>query len=138
MKIQSMQFKFLMTVICAMLAITVFIGGLSIYEVDRFVQSQTEDFINVTCEKEASQINDIFGDMEKSVHIMESYVLGLINSKADIGDAERQAGILQRSDEMFVDVANNTDGAVAYYFRFTPEALQKALRDMILKRIKPL
>ena len=104
-----------------MLAITVFIGGLSIYEVDQFVQHQTEDFINVTCEKDASQINDIFGDMEKSVHIMESYVLGLINSKSDIVDVKKQTDILQKSDEMFVDVANNTDGAVAYYFRFAPE-----------------
>ena len=121
MKTQSMQFKVLMTVISAMLAITVFIGGLSIYEVDQFVQHHTEDYINVTCEKDASQINDIFGDMEKSVHIMESYVLGFINSKADIEDAKKQAEILSRSDEMFVDVANNTDGAVAYYFRFTPE-----------------
>ena len=104
-----------------MLAITVFIGGLSIYEVDQFVQHQTEDYINVTCEKDASQINDIFGDMEKSVHIMESYVLDFINSKADIMDPKKQSDILESSDEMFVDVANNTDGAVAYYFRFTPE-----------------
>ena len=121
MKIQSIQFKFLITVISAMLAITIFVGGLSIYEVDQFVQLQTEDFINVTCEKDASQINDIFGDMEKSVHIMESYVLGLINRKEDISNAEKQADILKRSDEMFIDVANNTDGAVAYYFRFSPE-----------------
>ena len=48
MKIQSIQFKFLITVISAMLAITIFIGGLSIYEVDRFVQHQTEDYIHVT------------------------------------------------------------------------------------------
>ena len=121
MKIQSMQFKVLITLISAMLAITVFIGGLSIYEVDQFVQHQTEDYINVTCEKYASQINDIFGDMEKSVHIMESYVLDFINSKADIKDAKKQEDILARSDEMFIDVANNTDGAVAYYFRFAPE-----------------
>ena len=116
-----MQFKVLMTVISAMLAITVFIGGLSIYEVDQFVQHQTEDYINVTCEKDASQINDIFGDMEKSVHIMESYVLDFINIKADIMDPKKQSDILARSDEMFVDVANNTDGAVAYYLRFAPE-----------------
>ena len=116
-----MQFKVLMTVISAMLAITVFIGGLSIYEVDQFVQHQTEDFINVTCEKDASQINDIFGDMEKSVHIMESYVLDFINSKDDLGDTKKQSDILERSDEMFVDVANHTDGVVAYYFRFAPE-----------------
>lgn len=121
MKKQTIQFKFLITFISAMLAITIFIGGLSIYEVDQFVQHQTENLINVTCEKDASQINDIFGDMEKSVHIMESYVLGLINSKSDIEDAEKQAEILKRSDEMFIDVANNTDGAVAYYFRFAPE-----------------
>ena len=85
-----MQFKFLMTVISAMLAITLFIGGLSIYEVDKFVQQQTEEFINVTCEKDASQINDIFGDMEKSVHIMEGYVLDYINGKDDIEDMKKQ------------------------------------------------
>ena len=127
MKTQSMQFKVLMTVISAMLAITVFIGGLSIYEVDQFVQHQTEDFVNVTCEKDASQINDIFGDMEKSVHIMESYVLDFINGKTDVEDAKKQADILERSDEMFVDVANNTDGAVAYYFRFAPELTRDAV-----------
>ena len=114
MKRQTMQFKFLITIISAMLAITVFIGGLSIYEVDNFVQTQTENLIRITCEKDAAQINDIFGDMEKSVHIMESYVLGFIKSKTDLVDAEKQAEILQRSDQMFVDVANNTDGAVAY------------------------
>ena len=121
MRIQSIQFKFLITVISAMLAITIFIGGLSIYEVDQFIQHQTEDYINVTCEKDASQINDIFGDMEKSVHIMESYVLDFINSEEDISNAQKHTDILERSDEMFVDVANNTDGAVAYYFRFAPE-----------------
>ena len=122
-----MQFKFLTTVISAMLAITIFIGGLSIYEVDQFVQNQTDAFINVTCEKDASQINDIFGDMEKSVHIMESYLLDFIDSKADIGDKKKQAAILERSDEMFVDVANNTDGALAYYFRFAPELTHDAV-----------
>ena len=121
MKIKSMQFKFLMTVISAMLAITIFIGGLSIYEVDQFVQLQTKDFVNVTCEKDASQINDVFGDMEKSVHIMESYVYGLIESEADIKDAGKQIKIMDLTANMFVDVAKNTDDAVAYYMRFAPE-----------------
>ena len=121
MKIKSLQFKFLIIVISAMLAITVFIGGLSIYEVDNFVQSQTKNLVNTTCEKDATQINDIFGDMEKSVHIMESYLMGLVNSKDDISNPEKRAEILSRSDEMFIDVAKNTDGAVAYYFRFAPE-----------------
>ena len=67
MKIKSIQFKFLITVISAMLAITIFVGGLSIYEVDNFVQNQTENLIKTTCEKDATQINDIFGDDYKDV-----------------------------------------------------------------------
>ena len=121
MKTQSMQFKFLITILTAMLAITVFIGGLSIYEVDNFVQLQTNDFINVTCEKDASQINDVFGDMENAVHIMESYVYGLINSEEDVKNPVKQIEIMEKSNEMFIDVAKNTDDAVSYYFRFAPE-----------------
>ena len=117
----KIQFKFLITLLSAMLATAMFIGGLSIYEVDQFVQRQSLDFINVTCEKEASQINDIFGDMEKSVHIMESYVLDSISCKVDLESEEKKAEILARADDMFADVASNTDGAVAYYFRFKPE-----------------
>ncbi len=121
MKTRSIQFKFLMTIISAILAITVFIGGLSIYEVDNFVQQETKNFIDVTCEKEVSQINDNFGDMEKSVHIMESYVYGLIKNGADIENPETQVEIMNLSNDMFVDVAEHTDGAIAYYFRFSPE-----------------
>ena len=121
MIVHSMQFKFLITVISAMLAITLFIGGLSIYEVDNFVQTQTEAFIDTTCEKEATQINGVFGDMEKSVRIMESYLLGLIGSVADIEDREQQNEIIKYVDGMFADVAKNTDDAIAYYLRFAPE-----------------
>ena len=63
MKAYSIQFKFLITVISAILAIAVFVGGLSIYEVDRFVRIQTENLIDATCEKETAEINSIFSDM---------------------------------------------------------------------------
>ena len=121
MKTHSIQFKFLTTIISAMLAITVFVGGLSIYEVDKFVQYQTENFINVTCEKEAAQMNDIFGDMEKSVNLMGGYVLDFVGSMADIEDREKRDEIIRYADRMFADVANYTAGTVAYYIRFAPE-----------------
>ena len=121
MKTHSIQFKFLMTVISAVLAITVLVGGLSIYEVDRFIKNQTEDFINASCKKEATQINDIFGDMEKSVMIMESYILDLVESEADILNRDAQNEIIEHAEGMFVDVAKHTNGAVAYYLRFSPE-----------------
>ena len=121
MKAHSIQFKFLITVISAMLAIALFVGGLGIYEVDHHVRIQTENFINATCKTEAALVNDIFGDMEKSVRIMESFVLDMIDSKEDIIDKEKQHEITQNTDRMFANVAKNTNGAIAYYLRFNPE-----------------
>ena len=121
MKVHSIQFKFLITVISAMLAITVFVGGLSIYEVDSFVQIQTKTLIDATCEKEATQFNSIFGDMEKSVRIIESYVLALVETGGGITDRDRQNEITEYADRMFADVATHTDGDIAYYLRFAPE-----------------
>ena len=121
MKARSIQFKFLITVISAMLAIALFVGGLGIYEVDHHVRIQTENFINATCKTEAALVNDIFGDMEKSVRIMESFVLDMIDNKEDIIDKEKQHEITQNTDRMFANVAKNTNGAIAYYLRFNPE-----------------
>lgn len=121
MRVHSIQFKFLMTVISAMLAITVFVGGLSIYEVNKFVRIQTETLVEATCEKEATQINSIFGDMEKSVRIIESYVLALVENGGGMTDRDRQNEITEYADRMFADVAKQTDGAIAYYLRFAPE-----------------
>lgn len=104
-----------------MLAIAVFVGGLSIYEVDRFVRIQTENLITATSEKEAIEINDIFSDMEKSVRIMESYVLDQIRSDEDLENQYRQKEIIRNTDKMFVEVAKHTKGAIAYYLRFDPE-----------------
>lgn len=121
MKRNSIQFRFLITILSAMLAITIFVGGLSIYEVDQFVQRETENFIKVTCEKEAAQMNDIFGDMEKSVNIMSGYVLSFLDSAADIKSLDLQQEIIRSADKMFTDVANYTPDTVAYYLRFSPE-----------------
>lgn len=104
-----------------MLAITIFIGALSIYKVDQFVQQETENFIKVTCEKEAALMNDIFGDMEKSVNIMSGYILDFLDSAENIESSDTQKEIVHYADRMFADVANHTADVVAYYLRFSPE-----------------
>ena len=64
-KTYSMQYRILATVIFAMLVITVCIGGTSIYEVDRYIQEDSKNFVTVTCENESAKINALFNDMEK-------------------------------------------------------------------------
>ena len=119
-KTHSMQFRILATIIFAMLAITVFVGGISIYEVDRYVQEESENFVVVTCDNESAQINNIFVDMEKSVKVMESYIMDFFTEEADVEDSGFQETVVNSADQMFADVAKHASGAVAYYFRFDP------------------
>ena len=118
----SLRFRFLITIIVAMLAITVFIGGLSLYEVDNYVQTQTKNFVQVTCDNESTKINDSLRNMEKSVKIMESYLIDFFTDSTDIKDRTLQENVIKSADHMFMDVIKHTStvGAVAYYFRFDP------------------
>ena len=121
-KAYSMRFRFLATLILAMLAITILIGGLSIYEVDKYIQTQAEDFVRVTCTNESEQINESLENMEKSVKIMESYLMDFFGSKADVENRALMEQVIERADQMFIDVTKHTstDGAIAYYFRPDP------------------
>ena len=121
MKARSLQYRFLMTVMSAILIVTIFVGGFSIYAVDNYIQKETQHLVEVMCENEATKINDNLNDMEKSVRIMENYVLSFFKTAADIEDPDKQNEALQFVDEMFVNVAKNTDGAIAYYLRLNPE-----------------
>ena len=116
----SMQFRILATIIFAMLAVTVFIGGISIYEVDQYIQNESENLVVVTCENEGAQINNIFDDMEKSVKIMESYLMDFITEEALVEDRDFQEKVINSADQMFAEVAKHANGAVAYYFRIDP------------------
>ena len=119
-KTHSIQFRILATIVIAMLAITVFIGGISIYEVDKYVQGESENFVVVTCDNEGAQINNIFEDMEKSVKVMESYIMDFFTEESRVEDRDFQEKIINSTDQMFADVAKHASGAVAYYFRFDP------------------
>ena len=119
-KTQSMQFRVLTTIIFAMLAITVFIGGISTYEVDKYIQDESENFVVVTCDNEGAQINTMFEDMEKSVKVMESYIMDFFTEESHAEDRDFQEKVINSTDKMFADVAKHASGAVAYYFRFDP------------------
>ena len=121
-KIFSMRFRFLTTVIGAMFAVAFFVGGLSIYEVDKYIQNQAEEFVNITCANESAKINDSLASMEKSVNIMKSYLMDFFESESDIEDRAYQEEFIKSAEHMFFDVIKHTSnsGAIAYYFRLNP------------------
>ena len=56
MREHSLQLRFFIIVISAILTVTIFVGGFSIYEVDNYIQKETKNLVEVTCENEATKI----------------------------------------------------------------------------------
>ena len=120
-KVYSMKVAFLSIVLSGMMALALLVGGVSLWEISRFVQSSTKELITEKCEKEAAQLNEIFSGMEKSVRIMESYILDLVDSVENIRTSAGQDELVLQSNHFFGEVAKNTSNTVAYYFRFSPD-----------------
>ena len=91
MKEHSLSFRFIIVVIFTIFVITIFVGGESIYEIDKYIQKETKNLVDVTCENEATKINYTFGGMEKSVNIMGNYVLSFFENAADAKDPAKQS-----------------------------------------------
>ena len=105
-----------------MFAVAFFIGGLSIYEVDHYISEQAQEFVSITCANEGAKINSSLGNMEKSVKIMESYLMDFFETQADVENRALQEKVVSNAEQMFLDVIKHTSnsGAIAYYFRLNP------------------
>ena len=121
-KTDSIISRFLATVLFAMLAITVVIGSMSIYEVDTYVQEQSQSLMTTVCHNETDRINNGLKNMEKSVIIMERYLMDFFSSEEDVLDKEVQKKVIESAESMFVDVTTHTSnkGSVSFYFRWDP------------------
>ena len=117
MRERSLQYKFITIVLSAILIIAIFIGSLSIYEVDNYIQKETQHLIEVTCENEAIKINDTFESMEKSVRIMENYVLSFfIDFSKSVERRRRKAWWLSKETLYARPVANYFGFATVFLF----------------------
>lgn len=120
-KTYSLQSAFLSIVLTGMFFLALLVGGMSMIESNHFLNNSTKELVTEKCAKEAAQINEIFAGMEKSVRIMESYILDSIALEKDIHSVEVQEKIVSQASNLFAIVARNTTSTVAYYFRFAPE-----------------
>ena len=120
-KTYSLQSAFLSIVLVGMFFLALLVGGTSMIESNHFLNSSTKELVTEKCAKEAAQINEIFAGMEKSVRIMESYILDSIALEKDIHSVEVQEKIVSQAGKLFANVAKNTNSTVAYYFRFALE-----------------
>ena len=60
-KAYSIQAAFLSVILVGMFLLALFIGGMSVFEINRFVRASTKELVTEKSAKESAQINGIFG-----------------------------------------------------------------------------
>ncbi len=121
MKKRSIQSTFLITLISAIAIITIAVCRASIVEVDNLVTENSETILNTTSEMEAAMINKSLSSMRKSVTVMANYINESVLDIEEVKNPQTKAEILKETEDIFTNIANTTESAVAYYFRLNPE-----------------
>jgi diguanylate cyclase (GGDEF)-like protein len=132
----SISSYLLMTIISMILLVSLLLGAVGIFEINSYVDSSARDMTDIVCESEANEIDFMLLGMEKSVLIMNDYVYHFLPEQLAVPDSsldeatkqdvrnqnkEQLRTLITKAEEMFCDIAVNTEGAIAFRLRFAPE-----------------
>ncbi len=119
---KSLQTKFLAVNICSMVVLALIAGGMGIFTTGRLLQRDANRMLNMVCDLEKEQLDQLLGSVEQSVHIMATQSLKELKSVERISNdaAYREEYTLHMLD-LYHNVASHTDGIIAYYLRYNPE-----------------
>lgn len=118
-KSHSLRFQLLAIVICVIIVTSILVGGIGMIEVTRYSDSSNARLLQTVCDNKADQIDALFRGLEKSVVFMQHY-LKICTEQADIYEKDTQIDIAERTILVYQNVAESTDGAIAYYFSYNP------------------
>lgn len=118
---RSILSKFLLVVISGLVILSLVISAIAFTTTNSLLRQDANVILTNLCQKEAAAMNDILGDIEKSVQIMAFNVMADLEALPSTPAPEQ---LQQCADELiphFFNIAANTNGAVAFYLRFNPE-----------------
>ncbi len=118
---KSIKNKILVVVITGLLIMTAAVSAVCFTTMHDILHKDADRILENRSKMEAAQINDIMNDIEKSVIIMEHFATTELFSHEALKVEQYLEDYLEKMEDMFDEVALNTEGAVAFHFRITPE-----------------
>lgn len=118
---KSIKAKILTVVIAGLVVITAVVSMIAVDMTHEIMHKDADRILNNVALKEAAYLDDALGDISKSAYIMEHYALDQIQSLSQLEDLEFRADYLQRTKQMFIEIALNTKDVEGFYFRLNPE-----------------
>ncbi len=118
---KSIKTKLLIVVIAALLVTTASLAYVSFTTMHGVMHEDADKILAARCEAETTIVNRVFRDMQKSVQMMESYADNSLSGLSVFDDPSAYEAYTESMRTMFLDIAQNTEGAVTFYFRYAPE-----------------
>ncbi|MBO7217758.1 MAG: hypothetical protein J6V50_03565, partial [Clostridia bacterium] len=118
---KSIQSKILLVVIAGLLVITALVSAIAVNMTHEVMHRDADRILKNAAQSQAASINDILGDVVKSISIMEHYATEEIENANILKDTDARDKYIQTVDTMFTEVALNTSGVEGFYMRLDPE-----------------
>ena len=118
----SLQTKIIILVLCCTLLSTGAVGSASIFQSKQAVLEDSTHIMNLLCENRAHQINTLFSTIEQSVMTLYSYAQNKLDNASRLSsDSVYLEEYVQSLEEVAVNAARNTSGAMTVFFRLNPD-----------------
>lgn len=123
---KSLQTKLLLIIFSSIFSISILIGFTSVKLLhDNSYKTSMDNMVNI-CENKKEDLNNILSSIEQSVNIITNTAKLKINSLDLFNNNDQYFSYINNIEELFTNISNNTNGAVAFYYRLNPE-----LRDSV-------
>ncbi len=118
---KSIQTKILIVVISGLLILALTVSGIVMYATMQILYQDADSIMRFESENEATKLNDMLGDIEKSILIVSEAAAEQLDSVESLLDSEYQHNYTRDMEVLFNNAARNTKGMIAYYFRYNPD-----------------
>lgn len=121
---KSITARFTALVIAAILLSIAAVGGVSMVVLRDKVDTDAESIINLNCDYEAQRIDAVLSSIQQSVDLEAAYALELLSSTDRFfSDETYRKEYDEQIERLCVNVANETNGVVAFYFRHNADEI---------------
>lgn len=119
---KSIQTKFILLILGCVIFSSIVIGGTGVLSAQRVIEEDSTRIMNLLCSEKGQTIDALLSRIEQSVNTLTLYAVSQLDDverlRTDDAYVEAYTGRIQ---EVAVNAANNTEGALAVYVRFNPE-----------------
>ena len=121
---RSIQTKIILLILMVIVVSASILGGAGIISSQAAIDNDSVQIMNLLCSEKAEELNSTLGRIEQSVEIMAGYADDNIVSLDTLVNNEKYRNdYTENIENLGRTAAAKTEGAVAYYMRFSPDII---------------